>query len=615
MSNDRFSQPLSPLAICRAALVLALGICGFLLWRMRFAPPAGFDAFIYQLPLAVEWLQHGIGTTVDFPFHYGISEYGPSLVPLTASLLMRITGDAGLVWLIQPLALMGLCAIYYRICRRSGTGKPAALALTALFMFFPPYLRNAQIFGNDLVLTLGTALVLYACLLFPNHPNPSLLYAGLGGGIMLATKTLGIIHILAAIPSIALSLYAWRERKSSSRLTLFAIVCCVLLLLSGSGFLILNLIRFDNPLYPLPVHLAEMTLFDGPRDLAAFQIMTWHPVLMIRPLLATEGQAWDIIHRFVLLGGWCTCVLGGIVMRSRIRPHLRLPHIIAIVHPVSLLLLHSLLLRGFPGWVHGRYQFATYFSLWIGLACGWGILYRSAAKHHRQYLLWSLLAVICLRLLALPYLAERWFQILFAVSAGIALLPWPRRRITQRVLPAAAALLLVAVLTSPWWYPEYAAERRELRKTVFPGIYGSLGRAWTVLDSLSSPDASRIIAYAGTIHLYPLYGPWLKNRVMYVPVHPDDHDTPCKYQPDIPGQGVPYQRAQHRRVRWDDSFWLEQLRTRKVEFLLLATEPTIAPITPEASMIRRHPECFRLIFREKDVFLFQVFPESDTISP
>ena len=101
----------------RAALLLALIIPGYLLWSMRHLPALGTDSLIYHLTIPATWLQEGFLSPVDLPFHDSAAEHSPLLSQVLNYLLMALTGDDGLAWLVQPAALLLTAWLFFTSAR------------------------------------------------------------------------------------------------------------------------------------------------------------------------------------------------------------------------------------------------------------------------------------------------------------------------------------------------------------------------------------------------------------------------------------------------------------------------------------------------------------------
>ena len=138
---------------------LLLGLAALLtgLWESRLVSAVGTDGLIYHLTLPARWLQQGYLAPQDLPFHDGVAQFSPMLSESLCYLLMSLTGDEHLSWLIQPVFLLVLAYFFYRSARLMGTRSPLALLLTGMVLLFEPFDSSAVIVNNDIILASGAA--------------------------------------------------------------------------------------------------------------------------------------------------------------------------------------------------------------------------------------------------------------------------------------------------------------------------------------------------------------------------------------------------------------------------------------------------------------------------
>ena len=581
-----------------AALAFALLTLAGLCWGMRHLPPLGTDGLIYHLPLAVWWLQEGWLAPVDLPFHGGGSEHQPALAQTVSLLLLRLAGDDRLCWLVQPACLLALAAVYLRSARLLGAGRPLARGLAALLLLFTPHLMNVQLPNNDLSFLLGAALALHGLLLLRRRPGRGALITGLGLGLALAVKSTGTLVLVPLLPLLAAGLLAaWRRAPPGPRRAalLRGAGAGAALLLLGSGFLVRNLLVHGNPLWPGRLRLLGLTLFEGPYDLSVLVDHHWAPGVI-------GGLLWDGYEQHslglpwspLLWAGWGLSCLALARASARRRAPLRSAVVLGFA-PLHFLLVFSQV----PFWSEPRYHLPTYYGLWLGLALGLAELARRERARLAPWLpllpplFLGLLCLLAGEAAPLPLLGAA----AAAVSAGHPLLRQARRR--ARPLLAGAALLgLVALaLSGPSWSAERAARRGDL----YARYYGVEGAAWARLDEERAPTT---IAYAGTPHVYPLFGPRLQHRVVYLRLSAEDRVAPLSLanRPAdvIPGYWMHESIARARRARVDDAYWLAELDRLRPRWLLLVEVPHRGGVAQERGLIARHPARFRLEGHARD---------------
>lgn len=623
-SAPETSSPLRSPVIARIAAhvgpaTLGFGLAGLvaLLSVLRHAPVLGTDGLLYHLPLAVWWLQHGWLSEVDLPFHGGGIEHGPALSQTLVMLLLRLTGDDGLVWLVQPACLVGLALALRRSARLLGASRSLAAGLAGAAALFPPFFRNAQLPNNDLLVTLGLAVALHGALLLRRRATRGLLLLGLGVGLALATKGTATISALAVAPFAGLGLVeAWRRTPAGpgrKKLVAYATTGAALLLL-GSGFLLRNLVLHGNPMWPGVVRVAGVELFPGLYDYSAYIDHGWSAeaigaVLVAGPEEHAIGPAWSV----PLWLGWGLGFLvlagperGGAPGRRRGLARAALALGFA---PLHFALVFALLPGGYE---EPRYHLPTYCGLWLALALGLGRVARRPGLAP-----WTALVVPAwLAVQVGPAWLEPWVLVALAGAAASAALA-ARPRLRRPVLLAASGLAAVAVLAGPLWYPAYRAERRAARddgwrwyapRTREDQVTPDHAGAWRALDALGR-DRPLVVAYAGTGLVYPLFGPTLSNRVVYARLSADDRPGPLVFPAPSHPPGIhemPLRAAEARRARVDDAFWLAELDRLAPDVLLLVDQPLRGGCAQELALVARHPERFEELWRGQRARLLRV---------
>jgi hypothetical protein len=122
------------------------------------------------------------------------AEHSPMLSQSINYLLMRLTGDDGLVWWVQPAFLFWMDWIFFRSARLLGASKRLALVGTALMAIHFPFVDNATMTNNDLILASGMALSLYEMILTQRRLERGAAVAAGGLAMMLATKVIGVVY-------------------------------------------------------------------------------------------------------------------------------------------------------------------------------------------------------------------------------------------------------------------------------------------------------------------------------------------------------------------------------------------------------------------------------------
>ena len=126
---------------------------------------------------------------------------------------------------------------------------------------------------------------------------------------------------------------------------------------------------------------------------------------------------------------------------------------------------------------------------------------------------------------------------------------------------------------------------------------------WNLLDRLGRRHGPLTVAYSGTPVVFPLFGPRLSNRVVYVPISGDDRPQPVALHQ---GDSVYLRLAEARRGRMDEQFWLAGLRERGVDLLYLVDDPKTGGVGQELGVVRQHPETFQRLVETGGVHLFRL---------
>lgn len=589
--------------VARAALLAALAAFAGCLLQARLLPALGTDSLIYHLAIPALWRQTGFLAPTDLPFHDGAAEHSPMLSQALIYLLMRAAGDDGLAWLVQPAFLLVTWRLFFMSARLMGLARGGALLLTAMLALFPPFGRSAQLANNELVLTCGAALAVYGLLRTRLAPRRGLLLAAGGIALMLLGKTVGLIYALAAglLLLAAAAALLRRSQGAARRRLLWALAWSALIVLAGGAFYWRNWLLHGNPLYPAEFRVLGAVIFPGLYDNSAAAEPRWSRAVLER-LFFDHSNTLAITWPYGLALWSALLVFAG---RAVLRRPRRLGGWLRIGAGLGFPLGAALLLLVLSPFLDQRLVFPVYYGLWLaaaGALAGLGRRLRRAPRWLPALLLWSA-AVLSFAYQA-PWLAG-WFWAAVAAALALAWLPWRRLR-APRVRLAAAAAALTALGLWLWLDGANAgrrADRAEMRAWAYPYFYGAEGQAWQVVDELGREQPGLTVAYAGSAMIYPLFGPRLDRRVVYVPTSALDRPRPL--DPAAEGSVV-LRLALARRSEFDEKFWLEGLRARRVDLLLLVDDPARGGVAGELAAAGRHPADFKPLFHDGRAYLFRV---------
>jgi hypothetical protein len=588
------------------AVGLALATYLHKLWEECRLPALTADSLIYHLAIPAQWLQRGFLQEVDLPFHDGAAEHSPLFMETVIYGLMRLTGNDTLAFFLQPACFLLLVALFHRSLRLLEVSPDAARFLASLVLLFPPFFHSSLQINSELVMTCGVAAFVFGMLLTREKQEPGWYVAAAGVAITLATKTVGVIY-----GSVALLMFiGWFVRVSSAdfaegrrwgSVRIWRGVICAAIVLCGLAFHFRNLWEHGNPLYPAELRVLGLRILPGRYNTSVLVNHGWSPRAFSK-MLFSDDVLFAMNTQF---GGalWLAMLVPLVLAaRRKLTSADLLSAALFVVYPLLCVLIYFTVV---PFWSEHRLLFPVYYLLWGGFGWSLNLLMRGRG---------ALVRDIGAGGVGLGFAGHAFFFLLFskvpllllvaAVVVGLVVANYPRLLAWMSRWPWAVPVAAAAVLavSSPWWYPDLARERAINRDSNYPQRYGTEGAAWTGFDEYTA-DKPATIAYAGTSHIYPLFGPKLANRVVYVPIHPEDHPGPVT----LTSHRTIYQELAHeRRKKSDEGYWLEQLQAGQVDYLLIVRSDKFDDPLIERTFAAKHPELFRQIYHEQDVWVYAV---------
>jgi hypothetical protein len=260
------SEPLLSRAIALVSVAAgAVGCLGYLRLQGDRVPES-IDALSFHLPDVARWAQqHGF-----WQIHQFVPDLAHGNYPNNGDVLSLVAvlpfHDLSLVrWVFVPwLALTGIGVA--ALARELGAPRTSARVFGAVAATLPVVLRSALPADlPDVVLySTFTAGLVFLVRHRRSGERSELMLAGLGLGLALGTKWYGL-------SAFALVLALWAaarvlERAAARRLLADGALLCGVALLAGGFWLLRNLVLSGNPLFPVRVSVAGVTLFDAPYD-------------------------------------------------------------------------------------------------------------------------------------------------------------------------------------------------------------------------------------------------------------------------------------------------------------------------------------------------------------
>jgi hypothetical protein len=262
-------EPGDPLISRALALlsVAAVGVASLAYLRLYGARvPEGIDALSFHLPDVAGWSQqHGFWQIHQFIPYLAHGNYpnNGDVLSLLAVLPFHDLGLARFVF-VPWLALTGLgvCAL----ARELGAPRSSAVVFGSAAAGLPIVARSALVGVVPDVVMYATFVA--GLLFLVRHrrtgSRAELVLAGVGLGLALGTKWYGVSAFAVVLAVWAASRIL--ERAPARRVAADGAVLCGVVFLAGGFWLLRNLILSSNPVFPVKVSLAGVTLFDAPQD-------------------------------------------------------------------------------------------------------------------------------------------------------------------------------------------------------------------------------------------------------------------------------------------------------------------------------------------------------------
>ncbi len=249
------------------------------LWNATVAPATDIDSLTFHLPNIASWVQSGTFWRVD------------QFTPLLANGNYPQNGDVIFLAAVLPwendafvrlvnLPFVGLAGLSVYAIAAELRAPRAAGALFAMVFVATPAVSFAAFEGakTDIVMfaTFGSGL-LFLIRHLRTRSRTDLVLAGVGLGVAFGTKWYGVTGVpIVVIVWMVVSLVTRRGPVAVLRrgAAVTGIVAAF-----GGFWLVRNLVESGNPVFPVNVQLAGVTLFDAPRDFirecAGFRIVDY----------------------------------------------------------------------------------------------------------------------------------------------------------------------------------------------------------------------------------------------------------------------------------------------------------------------------------------------------
>jgi hypothetical protein len=203
--------------------------------------------------------------------------------------------------------------------------------------------------------------------------------------------------------------------------------------------------------------------------------------------------------------------------------------------------------------------------------------------------------------------AKQGFALVGVIGAGVvAGLVWfTPPPYARRAYAGLASALVVAIAGLGYVNWNAYLKQYELgRFDVWAAVQGDIGNAWRAVAE--NVPAGSVVAYTGTHYVYPLQGPSLRNRVVYVPARPGlraIHDLPPSPN-RLTGEQIPDYFAAQTQAGADARTWRANLVMSKADALVIAKSPENPP--PELAFIAQKPAAFELLHDDPAAAVYRI---------
>lgn len=558
-----------------ASLLLVVGLLLRTAVQQRHAPPGhfSFDDTSYHLTAVATWNVHGDLRMPRFTFGDPRTAFYPFASELLAWELTTpfAGGDFAARWIELPFALLTLVGLAL-VASRLGAGESALLAPLLYTTVSEAYPEMAFTAGNDHALAFASVVAVHGALLLRRRPCGGVgAYAGVGLGLMLATKYLAVIYAPLWVAIVTIAVLTARQGESArSRVAALAALGATALAVGGYAYL-RNLVTTGNPIFPVALSIGPWKL-PGWDDVApalwgktALDFDPWQ-------FLWTRRDAFGAVFRWTMLPAAVLAPLAALAFAPARR---RLLYVWSFAMPLGVYLLFARLVEDHRG---VRYLLPGIAITAAGVA--WLV----------SRLPWRVRGVVATALAVVS--AARWvgdepralwaLPVLLAVGWAVARRPrWEPTRYPARTLLAGIAGALVLAALAPTTMRKYDQRR-----------YHDL-QAAAAFEQLTGAAPARLL-YSGWNQPYLFCGRRLRNVLYMLPATRGGETAFYRWR-----GGVEEPSATQPRRAWE-----RQLDRLRIDWVVWAAAGE--GIRPERDWMLRSPDRFARVYGDERAEIWQV---------
>jgi hypothetical protein len=620
--------PLVVVAIGGALLAFAIA------YGMTHSPLTLYDSVSYHLFFSARWVQEHALSIIPTPFSDEAQAYAPANGELFfAWLMLPFHGDL-LARLGQfPFGLLAGVTLY-ALARRLGAAPPHAVYPPAFFFLSRPVLEQLVGANVDLVCAAMflTSLYLGIVAVARDERRDWMLF-GVSLGLYWGSKYVALVYT----PVFLLLAFARGLRRN----TMWALPGIAAFALPWYGR---NWLIAGSPIYPATLAIAGITLGRGAFSRAAMLNTIFHTTdVRLFPVMAARAFGPTLFLFWIP-----AAIVGGVQMVRRGW----WPNGFVLLVPAVMIPLYWF---GFPVNIDSRFLMPAIGPALLPFAFVFRDDARWNAGAHVVYaggMVWTLIGLHADIPAAVPWFMQGWlaldglvarpFALWFAVAATVVAAVW---RLGQRTTTGWAIPLLVSIVASAATALTINADRWcrpspcDYLATTSPYIRPTLLDGWRWMAEHVTHST---VAYTGINLPYPLTGPQLANRVIYVNIDGrprwrfHDYDRAYRagrFAPEEPllatssGELLPVAagrgprddalRPRYERMQGSRDAWVFNLETEAVRHLFVAALSPYEidfvwhnergfPIEDEWA--KSDPQMFQLLYENPQVRIYAIDP-------